>query len=175
MVVNLADIEKNLLDRLAKKGLKVKSLISKKKTSHTVPVVYAAVEEGSFKRITKTTFKQDVTVYLSIEFQHRNSEEDRRKGIFPILSGVIGILLLQDLDLKIDPLEPGRFQNVTDDSDAVAGKVVFMLTIKTGFNITKMDDDEVAENMLTVGLEYFSDGDTTRDPADTSDDVTIES
>ena len=126
------------------------------------PTVYVSIEEGTFKKRGQISFEQSVNIYIEVEFKNMK-EADRKKGAFLVLEGIVGTLTLQKFDLSIDPLKPQRWQNVTSEKDATAGKARYMLIMSTAYTIEAVDD-EVVTDLLTVGLSYFL-----QDPAD--DDV----
>jgi hypothetical protein len=160
----LTDIELNALQRIKDKGksLKIESFEARKEKDDPIVdiAVYAHIDEGVIRKLTINKIKLDVVLKISVVFKHLNEEQDRREGIYPILLGVIGILAGHKLDLKIDPLKPTGFRNITDMYDEAEGLIVFQAKFQTGFIITEIDD-EAAEDLLRIGLEYYL-----QDPAD---------
>ena len=70
------------------------------------PTASVAIFEGTFEKITQATWKQKVTVNVLLTFKHERGEEERRKGINPLVQGVTQLLMLQDLGLAMEPLKP---------------------------------------------------------------------
>jgi hypothetical protein len=167
----IAEIEDKIIQRLKDKGLQVRDIDEQKGIEGIPqPAVYVATEEGKFERITQSTFRQTINIFLYIVFKHLKSEKDRRRGIYPILEGIIGILMLQDMGLRIEPLVPRGFRNITDDDTARAGMMAYQVEFETSYTIVRMEE-EVATDLLRVGLNYYlKPGD---DVVDASDTITL--
>ncbi|MDP2167983.1 MAG: DUF1834 family protein [Thermodesulfovibrionales bacterium] len=167
----LAKIEQAILDRLKEKKLEVlKFEIKKEPSGYITPSVSVAIEGADFKRVTVQSFKQVVDIFVTVMFKHMGVDGERRKGIYPIIQGIVDILTLQKLGLQIDPLVPEGFRNVTSEENAQSGYLFFQLRFKTGF-IVEPVEDEVAGELLKIGLDYYlKPGD---DIKDASDEVTL--
>ncbi|MGD0278347.1 MAG: phage protein Gp37 [Smithella sp.] len=165
-------IEQAICDRIKFKLADAAGKVDVQRGIEGIPVqaVYVSLEEGAFKRTTLDTFCAEVTGYVDIVFKGLQSEEQRRKGILPILEGIILCLLQQKLGLKIDPIVPKSFRNTTSDEHKKAGLIIFTLQIITKYYITKVDDEKITE-LITIGLNYYlKPGD---DNADASDQLTL--
>ena len=165
-------IEQAIADRIKVKLADAAGKIDVQRGISGIPVqaVYVSLEEGTFKRTTSDTFSVDVTGYVDIVFSGLQSEDQRRKGIFPILKGIIQCLLQQTLGMKIDPIVPKSFRNTTTEENRKAGLIIFTLEILTKYYIKKLSDEAVVK-LLSVGLNYYlKPGD---DVADASDEVTL--
>jgi len=133
--------------------------------------VAVAVLEGDFERVTDTRWRQDVTVSVLVKFKNLTSEEARRKGINPLVQAIVQLLLMQTLGLKIKPLRPKRFRDVTTEEKIVAGVIEYLIEFTTSFTIDALDEEQVTD-LLVVGLSYLlKPGD---DVADASDKVILE-
>lgn len=155
MPVTLAQIEDAIVALLESKLDAARKIeIQKGFEGIPQPAVYVCTEEGKFSRITQSTYKEDVTIYVDIVFKHLNKEEQRRKGIYPILAACVQLLLLQDLGLKIDPLKPQNFYNSTSEELKAIGIMAYSLRIETGFYVSRMDEQDTAD-LLRVGLNYY--------------------
>ncbi len=124
------------------------------------PAVYVAIDAGTLTRVTSTTFRQQVSAYVTIVFKELSSEAQRRKGLYAILAGVLQCLLLQTLELDMAPLEPRAWKNVTTADLAEKGLLAFEIELATHFTLVRADD-EATVDLLRVGLEYYL-----QDPAD---------
>ncbi len=163
-----ADIEKKIQQRIEDKITSIRNVDIQKGVKGALinPAVAVSVEEGTFEARGQKSFKTSTTVYVELEFKNLRSEEDRRKGAFPILLAIIQFLMLQDFDLVIDPLVPVRWRNVTDEEDFKKATMRVQIIFKTGFTITKTDD-EVVTDLLRVGLNYYlKPGDDIKDASD---------
>ena len=168
----LDTIEQAIADRIKSKLADAVGKIDVQRGIAGIPVqaIYVSMEEGIFKRITQNTFNADVTGYVDVVFSGLQSEDQRRKGIFPILEGIIQCLLQQKLGLKIDPIVPKSFRNTTTEDYKQKGLIVFTLEITTKYSITKLSDEETTD-LLRVGLNYYlKPGDNV---ADASDQLTL--
>lgn len=127
------------------------------------PAIYVSAEEGKFEKVTQSTFKQDLTLYVDIIFEHYSNEGERRKGIYLILEGIVQTILLQKLGLDISPLIPKSFRNTTDEDLKGKGLIAYTLEIETSYYIKKVEDEAVTD-LLKVGLEYYlKPGDAVKD------------
>jgi len=132
------------------------------------PAVYVSTEAGRFEKITQATFKQHLTLFVDIVFSYRGAKDsERRKGMYLILEGILQALLLQDLELKIKPLEPQSWRNTTVEEFRAQGLLSFSLELTTAYTISKLDDEALTD-LLTIGLNYYlTPGDDTVDASDT--------
>lgn len=134
------------------------------------PSVAVACLDGEFKRVSKSTWKQACTVSVLLTFKDLQGEEKRRLGINPLIQAVIQILLDQDFGLKIEPLSPQRFRDITTTADYTEGKIRYLLQFETAFSITKQSTEEV-EDLLGLAMGFIlKPGDET---ADAENDVPL--
>lgn len=159
----LADIETEIVDLLSASLTGVNRVSIDKAHSElalNVPVVNVIVGGGAFTRSTMSQFKLAAQVYIIVSFKNLRSEADRRKGVYPILEAIMGLLIGQQLDLAITPLVPKRLDNITDEKEAQEGKLVFQIEFETGFVVGPLEEAD-ADDLLKVGLSYYL-----QDPAD---------
>ena len=163
----LADIEEKIQTRIKEKITGVKDVaVGKNRLALATPSTFIAISGGTYKKIGQVSFKHEVSIFLSVEFKNLRGEEERRKGIYPILEAIILTLTLQTLGLTIDPLLPVNLQNVTEEDDAKAGLIVFQIEFKTGYMIAAVSD-EVITDLLKVGFDYYlKPGDAISDASD---------
>lgn len=155
MSVTIAQIEDAILERLKSKELTVREFDVQKGVEGLVtPACYIAIDAGSFKRLSQSVFRQILTITLYIVFKHLKDEKERRRGIYPILEGVIGLLTMQTLDLDILPLTPKSFRNITDEDSFRAGLIAYQIEFETSYDVVAMSDD-VAGELLKIGLNYY--------------------
>jgi len=168
----LADIEEKIQIRIEEKITGVKDVaVGKKRLALGAPSTFIAISGGTYRKIGQVSFKHEVSIFLSVEFKNLKGEEERRKGIYPIIEAIILTLTLQTLGLTIDPLLPVNLQNVTEEDDAKQGLIVFQIEFKTGYMIEAVSD-EVITDLLKVGLNYYlKPGD---DAVDASDTLTLQ-
>jgi hypothetical protein len=160
----ITEIENKIITKLETGGLSVRDVSIKAGTAGIVyPAIFVSTETGDYNRITQTKYRCELTIVLVAIFKNYKSEKDRRHGVYPILQGIINLLLLQDLDLEILPIIPKNFRNVTDDTLADKGLIAYQIELNTSYIIEKTDDEEDI-NLLRIGLEYYL-----QDPED--DDV----
>lgn len=164
-------IEEATLDRITSRIAELKTGGNQKDTKQllTANAVAVAVLEGTFERVTNSSWRQDVTVSVLVKFKNMNSEEARRKGINPLCKGIILLLVGQKLGLEIKALQPKSFRDVTNEEKYTAGVIEYLIEFTTSFYIEKQDD-EVVTDLLTVGLSYLlQPGDAIVDATDTID------
>lgn len=160
------EIENNLVDLLTSRLESARKIgVQKGVQGITQPAVYASVEEGRFERISKSTVKQTLKVYLDIIFANLKDQRSRREGINLILEGALLLLLFNKLGLAIDPLEPKAWRNTTTPELDELGLISYSLELSTGHYLEKLDDEAVTD-LLRVGLEYFL-----QDPVDATADA----
>ena len=172
-VTTCTDIELAVLNTLTAKIAGIRAAANQKDQVglYPGPTVSVAIFEGSFEKVTQVTWKQKVTVNVLLTFKHERGEEERRRGINPIVQGVIQTLMLRDLGLAMETLKPGRFHEVTDADDYEARTIVYLVEFSTSFNLTRLEE-EAAGELLNVGLNYYlKPGD---DVVDASDLVELE-
>lgn len=126
----------------------------------TPTAVACAVLEGSFEHVARYSWRQNCTVSVLVKFKNMQSEEARRKGINPLVKGIILLLAGQKLGLDIKELQPKSFRDVTNEEKYVGGVIEYLLEFTTAFHIDRQDD-EVVTDLITIGLQYYL-----QDPAD---------
>jgi hypothetical protein len=131
------------------------------------PAVYVATESGRIEKISQSTVRHSLTVWVDILFSGLSDERQRRKGIYMILEGCLQALLFQTLGLTINPLQPEDWHNTTPEEYRKQGLMCFSLKLSTSYTISKQDEAAV-EDLLAVGLNYYlTPGDEVADAVDT--------
>lgn len=156
----LTQIEENIVARLTEKLTGTNRVAideAHSALSLKLPGVDVIVGNGGFVRVAQS-WKIKPQVFVIVTFQNLRSVADRRRGVYPILLGILGLLIDNKLGLAIDGLAPKRLDNITDEKEASAGKIVYQLEFETGFILEKMSD-EVIVDLLTVGLNYYANPD----------------
>jgi hypothetical protein len=175
----LSRIEEKILFRLEEKGLDVKAFEVKEERDKqiTTPAALCFIESG--KATKGTTFnsrKVEVDVYVLLIFKSLkaiHAEKDRRRGVYPLIMGVLQYLTGQDLGLQITKLRPEGFRNITNQDDIRKARMVWQIHLKTSFEITRTDDGEAtAGDLMTVGLKYFLQDPSDDGQEDAEDEVT---
>ncbi|MDR3631481.1 MAG: DUF1834 family protein [Desulfocapsaceae bacterium] len=133
------------------------------------PAVYVSTEAGRFEKISQSTFREHLTLFVDVLFSQRSDERERRKGIYLILEGILQTLLLQDLGLQVKPIEPQNWRNTTTEEFRKQGLLAFSLELTTSYTISKQDDETVTD-LLAVGLNYYLEP---GDRLEASDTVTL--
>lgn len=167
-MVTLAQLEVAIETALTAAGLTVSpGKYSVQDDYAAAPVVYIAIDKGEYDRATMTAFKREVTVALSVVFKAPDGTKAIRRGIYPILEGIEGLLTLQNLGLALEkPLAPVKFHNVTDDNLLAAGVMVFAHEFRTTVIVEKVETEE-AVDLIRIGLSYYlKPGDDVEDAAD---------
>jgi len=170
----LAEIEAAVAARLTLKVPEPKHVdIEEKHSALAMPGIEVFTGGGEFIKVGQR-YKLTPSVFVVVTFHNMRSVKDRRAGMYPVLEAVLSALMLQKLDLSIDPLVPKGMTNITLEEEEDEGKILFALEFKTGFIIDAIDDDAAAAvDLLTVGFQYFlKPGD---DVADATDIVEFES
>lgn len=167
----LTDIEDKVIARLNEKISEPKRMsIDEAHHALTVPAIDVITGGGSFRKVAQN-YKFELSVFVIVTFQHLRSVEDRRKGVYPILEAIIASLVLQTLELKIDPLIPKRLENITEKEEAEDGKIIFQIEFETGFIFNKLSNAEI-NDLVTISLNYYLES---TDSATATDEViTIE-
>ena len=169
----LTQIEENIVARLTEKLTSVNRVSNDEAHSALalkMPGVDVIVGDGGFVRVAQS-WKITPQVFVVVTFQNLRSVADRRKGVYPILLGILALLIDNKLGLTIDGLKPKRLDNITDEKEASAGKIVYQLEFETGFIIEKMSD-EVIVDLLTVGLSYYANPGS--DTASATDEIVLD-
>jgi hypothetical protein len=173
-MVTLNDIEETIVTRVQSKLSAAAGFVAAQRGIEGIPqpAVYVSIEEGSFRKITSTTWEQAVTCFVDIVFSNLQNEAQRRKGIYAILEGVVQCLLMQKLGLDIAPLAPKSFRNITSAEHASKGLIVYEMEFNTSCNISKLDEEETTD-LLEIGLSYYLQDPTDDDIPDAADTVTL--
>lgn len=155
----ISEIEAAILERLTLKVPDPKYVaIDEAHSAIVVPAIEVFTHGGSFTKITQR-YKCNVEIFIIVTFQHLQSGQDRRAGLYPVLEAVITALTLQTLGLPIDRLVPHKMENVTLKEEADEGKLVFALEFRTGFILGTLDDinndDETLGDLMRVGFNYY--------------------
>jgi hypothetical protein len=172
----LSDIENGIVERLNTKLTGVtKAFVDKARSNLNLnlPIIDVIVGGGTFTSATMSQYKVKTQVFVVLTFKNLKSEADRRKGVYPILIAILLLLAGNKFGLKIDALAPKRLDNVTEEVEAKAGKIVFQIEFETGFVLTPTSDEELVD-LLTVGLAYYLEDPANDDVADASDTVTLD-
>jgi len=170
----LAEIEKAIVAQIESGGLSVRDVeIQGDAKNIRYPAVFAAVEAGEFKKAGQKKYKCTATVVLLAAFKNLKSEKARRHGLYPILEGIVALLMLRDFDLDIDPLRPVGFRNITDDKLAKKGLLLYQFEFETGFTVEPSTDEELVA-WLSLALEYYLQDPANDDTAVASDIVILE-
>jgi hypothetical protein len=135
------------------------------------PAVYVSAEEGTFVKVTDDVLRQTVTLYVDVVFSNMQSEAQRRKGVYPIMEGVLGCLFGQKLGLEITPVMPKSFRNTTTEELKSKGLIAYSLELNTSYHIRRIDDEAVTD-LFTVGLEYYLQPDD--EVLDAADEVIVQ-
>ncbi|MRR15698.1 MAG: DUF1834 family protein [Deltaproteobacteria bacterium] len=140
-------------------------------TSLKLPGVDVIMGNGAFARVAQH-YKITAQVFVVATFQNLKSVADRRRGVYPIMEALVALLVGRTFDLAIDPLRPKRLDHITEEQEALEGKVVFQLEFETGFIISAASDEE-AKDLLRIGLNYYLQDPADDDSADATDEITL--
>ena len=161
----LVNIENAIIDRLETGGLSVRDIDIKKGAKGLIyPAIFVSTTAGEYKKLGQVKYKCSPTIAVVAVFKHH--------GVYPILEGIVLRLMLQDMGLEITPLVPVRFRNVTDKALGEKGLMAYQIDLKTSFTVTRVDD-EVAVDLLKVGLEYYLQDPVDDGIADAEDEITL--
>lgn len=169
----ISQIEDAIVTRIKTKLAAAAGMVSVQKGIEGIPqpAVYIATENGRFERVAQM-FRQTVTIYVDIIFEHLGDESDRRKGIYLILEAITQTLLLQQLGLAIHPLHPKGWRNTTVEELHSKGLIAFSLELETSFTLA-LQSDEVVTDLLSLGISYFLQDPTPSATANASNTVSL--
>lgn len=171
----ISQIEQAVVDRIKAKLAAVASRIDVQRGVDDIrqPGIYASAESGRFSKVSNATWKHELDVWVDMVFSHVGGTKERRQGVSAILEGVLMHLFLEDLGLSIEPLKPALWKNTTPDELRETGQIVFSLRLQTSYTISRSNNDEAADELLRIGLNYYlQPGD---DQSDATDLVTLAS
>lgn len=120
----------------------------------TLPEVTVGVAAGVGKKVSQTTTRVTVRLFIMVTFKNLRGEKQRRHGSYPILLAIIQYLQGHKLGLDILPLDFTRFDHTTSEEEAERGLIVYTLEFSTAFDLKAIEDDEEAAP-LVLALEYF--------------------
>jgi len=152
----LAEIEEAIAARLTLKVPDPKNVeIEEKHGALALPAIEVYAAGGPFTKVGQR-YKLRPSIFVVVTFKNMRSVKERRAGMYPVLETVVSALVLQTLDLSIDPLTPKEITNITLEEEEDEGKIVFAVEFQTGFFIDRIDDDAAtAEDLLTMGFKYY--------------------
>jgi hypothetical protein len=152
----LEQIEEAVAARLTLKVPEPKHVdIEEKHSSLAMPAIEVYTGPGPFEKVGQK-YKLRHSIFVVVTFQNMRSTKDRRAGMYPVLEAVAAALILQTLDLPIDPLRPKGIENITLEEEEKDGKIVFAVEFQTGFFIDRIDDDAAtAQDLLEMGFKYY--------------------
>lgn len=113
-----------------------------------------AVLDGKFSPVGQTSFRNECTVSVLLKFKNMQSEEARRRGINPLVTAAVQVLLGQKLGLAIGPLQPKSFRDVTTEEKYVGGVIEYLLEFSTWFNVTRLEEEELG-TLITMAVDYY--------------------
>lgn len=163
MILDIIEaVEKRLQDKLPTDNQQILDFKIRKDPSagYVQPGIYVYVDDGTAQRITDLTDRETVVLNVVVKFKNLKREDERRKGIYPILEGIIGALTRQTLvdgdsnPIGARPLEFTGFRNITLAQENEAGFILFLIQFKIAFTVTKMDDEQVTD-LLRMGISYY--------------------
>jgi hypothetical protein len=162
-------IEQNACAVLSLAGLNVIEIdIGSVPTGIAKPSAHVRVTDLRYAASIQNKLKQKAGVVLSVFllFSNLRSEKDRRHGAYPLINGIVEHLTAQTLGLQIEPLQPLRAREVTPAEYREVGLVAFQMDFQTAYTLTAANDED-AEDLITLGLEYFlKPGNAIRDAQD---------
>jgi hypothetical protein len=152
----IAQLEEAVADRIREKLSAAASKIAVQRGTDLMPSpgIAVSIEDGKFAKNASDNYRLEVTGYVDIVFKELSSDAERRKGIYLVLEGIYLALILQTLGLKITPIVPRDFKNVTSKEDRDEGKIVFTFSFTTSWIVSKPDEEDAAD-LLTIGLGYY--------------------
>lgn len=134
------------------------------------PCVSIATERVGIRKIVSGTYELKPYIYLYICCKGVSGGKGRRLGVYPLVMGVLGILVGQELeeyDLEIDPLMPeGPAVEIEHETLQKMGFITFRVGFSTTFDIEQLDSDEVAMALISEGLSYHLRSDAITDAHD---------
>lgn len=168
----ITEITTKALEEIKTKLAGIAKTADKKDTKgiFTTPSVVAAVVDAKCRKITQTTYRVEAVLSVLVTFKNMKGEPERRQGVAPFVEAIMGILLLQDLGLKITPLVLEGFSEATTDADWTNGEIKYLIRFNTGFDIEKQSRETITD-LLRIGLSYYlKPGDNA---ADASAEITL--
>lgn len=156
-------IQRRLENTMPMDNLDIQDFRVIKNTSftYTQPGIYVFIDDGTSQPITANdSDRLTPVVNVVVKFKNLKREDERRKGVYPIIEGIIGALEryeLTDADgnlLQVRPLRLLSFRNITLPAEDQAGFILYQIQFKLSYSITKMDDAQATE-LLTMGISYY--------------------
>ncbi|MCM0081779.1 hypothetical protein L4X63_09275 [Geomonas sp. Red32] len=117
-----------------------------------------AIVRGRHEILGPRKVRTHVVLHALVLFSSAKSEEDRRKGINPLLMGITQKLYRQKLGLDIAGILPRGFQDETSTELWGENKIVYNLEFATYFEWAGDDPEADAPDLIGVAVDYFLDG-----------------
>ena len=122
------------------------------------PAVNISVDQGTFQKVTMTSYKSMIVVSLYIMIQNVAGEKERRFTVYDLLEAIVSTLLLKDFGLSLqDHMRPQSFNNVTDKKFSDAGYSIYQINFLTSFIFTKEPSEEEQDIgiLKTIVSDFF--------------------
>ena len=122
------------------------------------PVINISIDQGTFQKVTMTSYKSMIVVSLYIMIQNVAGEKERRFTVYDLLEAIVSTLLLKDFGLSLqDHMRPQSFNNVTDKKFSDAGYSIYQINFLTSFIFTKEPSEEEQDIgiLKTIVSDFF--------------------
>ncbi|MFA5751117.1 MAG: phage protein Gp37 [Candidatus Paceibacterota bacterium] len=118
------------------------------------PAISIATSSIGIQTVTDGCIKMTPVISVFQAFKHVGKPENRRHGVYPIVTACIQLLSGNDLDLEIDYLKPVSCKEVFHAKLKELGAICFETQFETSFDIESIDDND-AVALLTEGISYY--------------------
>lgn len=118
------------------------------------PAVAAATESIGMRRNPDGSISFAPVISLYLVFKNVARPDQRRAGIYPIITGVVSLLSGRTLGLEIEPLLPLPAKEIYHNQLKEIGGIGYLLQFKTDFDIDKIDEQQ-AIDLLSIAIKYY--------------------
>jgi len=121
------------------------------------PAVAVATEKFGTTFSTDETIHVEPVISLYHVFKNVGKPDQRRLGIYPVVTGCMQILSGQDFGLGIDPLRVAGGNEVYHEKLKTMGLIGYKCDYRTSFDLDPFDpDSSYSVALLSEGLNYYS-------------------
>jgi len=118
------------------------------------PSVNVSIENADFVFSAMNKLKTKIEIKILVCVENIKDKSERVKVVSSIINFIIQLMFDNNLGLQIEPLIPINLKEITPQDYEKAGFLIFQITLKTSYEIQKMNDEEITE-LKKIYADYY--------------------